>query len=197
MHVDHRRGLERGQTERLGLAVAAGDHLLGHRFGHLLQQLVALLVGHVARLGQRVEEDLDVDLVVGAVDAGHVVDRVRVDPASLQRVLDAPGLGQPEIAALPHDSAAEVLAVHPHRVVGLIAGLGIGLVRALHVRTDPAVPEQIDRSAEDGRDQLGRRELIGVDVEGGPDLRGDGDRLDGARVDTATWRDERRVVVAP
>ena len=53
------------------------------------------------------EQDLDVDLVVRAVDPGSVVNRVGVDCASgaaraaAQRVLDPAALGESEVAALP------------------------------------------------------------------------------------------------
>ena len=51
----------------------------GHVVGHVGEQLVALLDGQVAGGHHGVDEDLDVDLVVGAVDAGRVVDGVGVD----------------------------------------------------------------------------------------------------------------------
>ena len=73
-----------------------------------------------------VERDLDVDLVVGAVDAGGVVDRVGVQDAAGQGALDAAALGQAEVAALADDPDAQVLAVDPHGVVGLVADLERG-----------------------------------------------------------------------
>ena len=60
-------------------------------------------VGH-----DRVEQDLDVDLVVGAVDAAGVVDRVGVDAAAAERELDPPALGEAEVAALADDPAAQL-----------------------------------------------------------------------------------------
>jgi hypothetical protein len=84
-----------------------------------------------ARLPSRttgVQQDLDVDLVVGAVHAGRIVDGVGVDAAALQRVLDAPELGEAEVAALGDDAAAQIGAVHPDRVVRAVADFGVRLL---------------------------------------------------------------------
>ena len=80
-------------------------------------------------LDHRAEQDLDVDLVVGAVDAGRVVDEVGVDPAALLGEDDARALGQAEIAALADHPAAQLLGVDPDRVVGAIERLGMALAR--------------------------------------------------------------------
>ena len=82
MNVDHRRRLRVGEAQRLGLCVAAVQHLVGDCSVISDQQGVALLLGQLAVGHERVEQDLDVDLVVGAVDPGDVVDRVGVDPAA-------------------------------------------------------------------------------------------------------------------
>ena len=74
-----------------------------------------------------VEQDLDVDLVVGAVDTRRVVDRVGVDLSAAAGELDAAELGEPEVAALPHDLDAQLLAVDAHGVVGLVARVGVRL----------------------------------------------------------------------
>ena len=79
-----------------------------------------------------------------------VVDGVRVEQHAVQRRLDAPPLGEPEVAALDHHGAAQVDAVDPDGVVGAVADLGVGLRRGLDVGADPAVPEQVDGRLEDG-----------------------------------------------
>ena len=73
------------------------------------------------------QQDLDVDLVVGAVDAGRVVDEVGVDAPALQRELDAPRLGEAEIAALADHPAAQLLAVDADGVVGAVLRVGVAL----------------------------------------------------------------------
>ena len=82
--------------------------------------IVIVALGH-----HGAEQDLDVDLVVAAIDAGRVVDRVGVDQAAVERVLDAAALGQTEVAALADHSAAQLDAVDAQAVVGAIADLGV------------------------------------------------------------------------
>ena len=195
--VDHRRRLGQREAERLGLEVAAAQHPLADRVGHLGEQLVALLGGQVAVGDDRVEQDLDVDLVVGAVDAARVVDRVGVDPATGERVLDASALRQPQVPALPYHARPELAGVDADRVVGLVADVGVVLRGRLDVGADPAVPEQVDRGAQQRADELRGREPIGLDPE--RRLRGlrHGDRLGGARPHAAALGDQRGVVVRP
>ena len=66
-----------------------------------------------------------------------------------ERVLDAAPLGEPEVAALADDPAAEVGAVDAQRVVRLVADVGVGLGARLHVGADAAVVEQVDGRAQD------------------------------------------------
>ena len=108
--------------------------------------------------------------MVGGVDPGRVVDEVGVDPPAAQRELDPAALGEAEVAALGHDAAPQVLAVHAEVVVDPVAGVRVGLGRRLDVRADAAVVEQVDGGAQDRRDQLARRQLLRVDPEREPRL---------------------------
>ena len=67
--VHHRGRLHASDRQCEGLGRVVGQHELTDLVGHRRQQLVALLDGQVAGLDELVEEDLDVDLMVGAVDA--------------------------------------------------------------------------------------------------------------------------------
>ena len=129
--------------------------------GHLHEQRVALLGREVAVAHHLVEQDLDVHLVVGGVDTRGVVDGVGVDAHPVARGLDAAELGAPEVAALPHHTHAERSPVDADRVVPLVAHLGVGLARRLHVGADAAVPEQVDGRGEDGAHELVGGELVG------------------------------------
>ena len=116
-----------------------------------------------------VEQDLDVDLVVGAVDAGDVVDRVGVDPPPLSGPpLSAysirPRWVKPRLPPSPTTRQRSSRAVDPDRVVGLVADVGVGLGRGLDVGADAAVPEQVDRRLQDRADQVVGRELVGLDA---------------------------------
>ena len=104
-----------------------------------------VLAGQFATRHRCIEQDLDVDLVIGAVDAGGVVDGVGEDPAAVAGELDPAPLGQTEVATLADDRGTQVASVDTDAVVGLVTDLEMRLLRALHVRADAAVPEQIDR----------------------------------------------------
>jgi hypothetical protein len=163
--VDHARRVRLREAERLALLVVVLEHERRDRVRHLDEQLVALLLGQVARLDHRVQQDLDVDLAVRAVDTAGVVDRVRVDPAARQRVLDPPALRDAEVAALADHLRAQLGAVDAHAVVGLVAGVGVRLRLGLHVGADAAVPEQVDRRAEQRMHELGGLERLVLDSE--------------------------------
>ena len=197
MHLDHRRRLRRRARDRLRLLVVVAQDERGDLVGHLGEHRVPLLPGQIAVGDDRVEQDLDVDLVVGAVDAGRVVDRVHVDPAAAARVGDARALREAEVPALADDAAAQLLGVDPDGVVRAVADLGVPFLLRLHVGADAAVPEQVDRRAEQGVDQLARRQRLGLDAERRPRLGRERDRLRRAREDAAAGRDQRRVVVGP
>ena len=76
-------------------------------------------------LHEQVEQDLDVDLVVGGVDAARVVDGVGVEPPARRPVLEPALLGEAEVAALAHHARPQLAAVHAHAVVGAVADVGV------------------------------------------------------------------------
>ena len=137
------------------------------------EQRVAIVFAQLAVVHRAVEHDLDVHLVVGGVDARTVVDRVGVDAAAGERVLDPAVLGEAEVAALANAAAAQLAAVDPHRVVRLVADGRVRLGARFHVGADPAVVEQVDGCLQDRADQLGRRERVDAvgDPEPGAHLR--------------------------
>jgi len=105
----------------------------------------------------RVEQDLDVHLDIRSVDAGGIVDEVGIHATLGERVLDASALRQAEVAAFADHPGSQLAAVDAHRVVGAVADLGVSLVTRLHVSADAAVPQQINRQAQDGADDFIRR----------------------------------------
>ena len=104
-----------------------------------------MLLGHVAADDHLVQQDLDVDLVIRAVDAAGVVDGVGEHLAPAAREFDPTQLGQTQIAAFPHHLAAQFVAVDAHCVVGAVADLGIVFPPGLDVSADAAVPQEIHR----------------------------------------------------
>ncbi len=99
-----------GEADRLALQIIVAQHERGHLVGHLGELLVAPGAIETALGDHRVEQDLEIDLVVGGVDAGRVVDRVGVDAAALERIFDAAALGHAEIGALADDARGDLLA---------------------------------------------------------------------------------------
>ena len=112
-----------------------------------------------------IDQNLEIDLMVGGVHAGRIVDRVGVDTAAGQRIGDAAALGDAEIGALADDFGADFIAVDAQRVVGPVAGFGVAFVRRLDVSADAAEPQQVDRGCEHFADQLGRSQPVGLDAE--------------------------------
>ena len=165
---------------------------------HLGQDSIALLdAGQLAAIDGVVEQDLDVDLVVGGVDAGGVVDGVGVDAAAGERELDARALGESEVRAFADHADAEIARVDAQRVVGPVARGGVILVRRLDVRADAAEPQQVGARAQDGADQLRRRQRLFLQIEAALHFIRDGQDFFAALVNRAARGEERRVVSVP
>ena len=161
MHRQHPRRLCPGDAEDDVLLDVVPEDEVGDVVGHVGEQDVALLVRQIAVTGDAVEQNLDVHLVVGGVDARRVVDGVGVDPATgavgaVPGVLDAAALTEAEVAAFAHNAGAQLDAVHADGVVRLVGDLGVALGCGLDVGADAAVPEQVNRRDEDRPDELGR-----------------------------------------
>ena len=186
-----------GDRECLRLEIVVAQDQGCDVVGQLRQQAVALLFGQLAVAQRQAEQDLDVDLVVGRVDTGRVVDCVRVQAHPRQGRLDAPALRKAQIAALADHLAAQLCAVDAQAVVGTVAHFGMCFGACLDIGADAAVVEQVDRRLEDGHNQLRRRQPLCVDVERRARLGRQRDRLFTARPDATTFGDQRGVAVGP
>jgi HPt (histidine-containing phosphotransfer) domain-containing protein len=166
------------QADRLVLAVVVVEDQGLDLVGHLRQQPVARREGQLLPLHLGIEQDLDVDLVVGGVHARRIVDEVGVEQHAVLGRLDPAELGQAEVAALAHHLAAQLAAVDAQRVVGAVADVGMAFEAALDVGADAAVPQQVDRRLEDRLDQFGGREGADrLEPQRGADLGIERDRL--------------------
>ncbi len=183
--------------QRLRLRVVVAEHERRDLVRHLREQLVALRTRQLLLPDRLLEQDLDVDLAVGAVDAARVVDEVRVDLAAAQRVFDAAALREAEIAALGDDAAAQLAAVDAHRVVAGIPRVEIRLDARFHVGADAAVPEQVDTRTKNGADQLEGRHRRARQVEHALRVRVQLDRLRLPRVHAAALGQRGAFVVVP
>src|SRR5262249_33126050 len=141
------------------LKIVVPQHQRDDFIGHLLQQPIALGPGYPACINQRVEKDLDIDLVVGTVYARRVVDSVGIEPSTALGVLDSPLLGDAEIRAFANNTAAQLTCVDAHLVVRAILNVLVALVHGLDVSANAGKPKQINRRPQQRLNQLSRRRL--------------------------------------
>ena len=199
--------MHRQQTGRVGaagadqvvLVLVVGKYELGNLVGHRFQQLFAFVELDLAGGDQRLDQDFDVDLVVGTVHTGRVVHRIGIDPAAGQVELDPTQCGHAKIATFTDNFGAQLISVDPHRIVGAITDIGIGLGFGLDVGADAAVEQQIHRRLQNRPNQVGRGHFahVAVDTEGSTDLRADRDGFLLAAEDPTALADQRLVVVVP
>ncbi|VVN71587.1 hypothetical protein PS685_05064 [Pseudomonas fluorescens] len=104
-------GLARCQRNGLGLLVVVAQDQAAHLIGHAAQQLVTLLLGHIAGLHHFIEQDLDIHFVVRAVHTAGIIDKVGVGAAAIEVELDTAQLGHAQVAALAYHFAAQFVAV--------------------------------------------------------------------------------------
>ncbi len=129
------------QRQRARLIIVVLQDMRGDVVRHFLQKRVARRRFQFAVLDRRRKQDLDVDFVVGAVDARRIVDGVGVEAPAGEREGDARGLRQAEIGALADDLHAHVRSVNADCVIGAIADARVFFVRGLEIGADAAKPE--------------------------------------------------------
>src|SRR6185437_4810809 len=100
---------------------------------HLREQRVAVIERERAGADRAAERDLDIDLEVGGVDAGRIVDGVGVETYAAQASLDAAPLGHAEIGTLADHLAMQLSGGDADRIVGAVADLGVAFVRGANI----------------------------------------------------------------
>src|SRR5205823_10397904 len=118
------------QAERLKIVVT--QHKGGDLFRHRGEETVAAWAVELPRSLGRGERDLDIDFNIGGVDAGRIVDSIGVDSPAKESKLDARLLSEAEVGALADYPGLELRGIYPHRVIGAIAGIGVGFGTRLH-----------------------------------------------------------------
>ena len=193
----HRFGLGPSFAEDDVLRVVVRQHTVSDLVGERVQNLFPLLGGEGALMHERAQEQFDVDLVVGAVDAGRVVDGIGIDLDAAQCSFDTSQLSHTEVAALADHSRPHIGAVDADGVVGLVADIGVALGRGLDVGADSAVVDEVDGGLEDFGHEVGRAAFAGFDSEHRGGLCAEVDRLRRPGEDSAAGGDEFPVVVLP
>ena len=149
-----------GKRERERLQIIVAQHQAGDLVGHGEQERVARIHRQAAVAQRDAQRDLDIDLHVGSVDAGRIVDGVGVEPDAAQRRLDAAALGHAEIGAFADHLAAQIGAGDANGVIGAVADRLVAFVGGAHIGADAAEEEKVDRRFEDGADQRRRGEPL-------------------------------------
>ena len=185
-----------GERQRQRLQVIIAQHQLRDFVGHLGQKRVARFHRQAAVAQRDAQRDFDIDLHVGGVHAGRIVDGVGIEPHAAKRRLDAAALGHAKIGAFADHLAAQIVAGDADGVVGAVADRLVGLARGANVSADAAEENQIDRRFEHGADQFLRREAF-ADAEQLLRLRRKPDFLGRARINPAAFGDQRLVVILP
>ena len=127
-----------GERQRERLQVIVAQHQAGDVIGHFGEQRDPPVHRQAAVAERNAQRDLDIDLHVGGVDAGRIVDRVGVEPHAAQRRLDAAALGHAEIGALADHLAAQILADGANGIVGAVADRLVAFVGGAHIGADAA-----------------------------------------------------------
>ena len=129
---------------------------------HAASAWLRAVEGQLAAGHDGLEQNLQIDFVIGHIDAGGVVDRVSVDASAGERVLDARLLGEAEIAALDDYFRAKFGRGDSASVIGVVGDFGVGLGRGANVGADAAVVKQVDRRAQNALNQRLAVERVGV-----------------------------------
>ena len=135
--------------------------------------------------------------MVGTIDTPGVVNKVGVQPATLEGVFDPAKLGQTQVTALADHFAAQFRTIDPQAVVGLVADIAVRFGTGLHVGANAAHPQQIHLGLQNMRNQHVRRHPVGLDTQQLFHFRADGDRLGAAIEHAAAFGNEFRVVIGP
>ena len=135
--------------------------------------------------------------MIRGVDPGRVVDRIGVDAPAGECEGNASPLGHCEVGPFADDLCPDLVAVDTERIVGAVADLGMGFVCGLDVSSDTAEPQQIDGRGQQFADQLGRREMVRLDLEAALHLGADWDGFGAALENAAARRNHRAVIVGP
>ena len=183
------------QRERLQAVIL--KHQRRHGIGHPGEQHIAFRHGQRTRRDFGIQRDLDVDFMIRTVDACRVVDEIGVDPPAAQAKGDARGLGNPQVRSFADDSGADVFGIDAQAVIGGIADRSVRFARGLHISTDAAEPDQVDRAFQDRGDERGRVEVGGVDAKHGACLFRQFDRFVSARKDAAAFGNQAGVIIGP
>ena len=162
-HVFKAALLRQRNRKRLQIIVAQDQRR--HVLGHVGQERVSCLPREPPVAHRPRQRDLDVNLEVGGIHAGRIIDSVGIKPDAAQRCLDAAALRHPEIGPLADHFGAHFGAGDADCIVATISDRIVAFRRGADIGSNAAEEEKIDRRSEDGPDHVVRRRLGGGEAE--------------------------------
>ena len=185
------------QRDRLTLQIVITQHQFADFIGHFDQLLVALLHGHVAVIDHTAQQNLDVDLMIRAINTGRVINGISVQPDSGHRGLDAAKLGRSQIRTLTDNTRPQILTIDAERVIRPVPGICMALVGGFDVGANTAEPQQVDVRFQHRPDQVVRSQFRLRDIKQLADFRGQLDRLRRPLENSAAFGNQLAVVIRP
>src|SRR5260221_4128199 len=111
--------------------------------GHGGKQAVAVILAEASIAFGARQRDLEIDLDVGGVDPGRIIDGVGVELDASLRRFDAAALGRAEIGAFANHPGADLRARDTDRIIGPIANMIVAFPRSADISADAAKPEEV------------------------------------------------------
>src|ERR1017187_11033890 len=111
------------EAERQHLISIVSDDTVGDFAGACGKRAVAGVASELAAGYGRLEQNFQIDFVIGHIDAGRVVDRVGVETPAGERVLDKRLFGETEVAAFDDYFGAKFGRGDSACIVGVIGDL--------------------------------------------------------------------------
>lgn len=119
-------GLMLCQGQCLGLFVVVVQYQGVDCVGYFYQQCVVLFFGYVVGLYYFVEQDFDVDFMVGVVYVIGVVDEVGVVGIVVQVEFDLCQLGYVQVVVFVYYFCVQFVVVDVQIIVGFVVDIGVG-----------------------------------------------------------------------
>ena len=142
--------------QRQGLVIIVRQHQGGDVIGHGGQHGIALGGIHFAPAIGAGEQYLQIDFVIRRINASGIVYRIGVNAPATFGIFDTAKLRHAQIGAFAHHQRLDLVAVHPHRVIGAVADIQIALALRFDIGADAAEPKKISLGFEQRIDQRRR-----------------------------------------
>src|SRR5699024_12512539 len=90
-----------------------------------------------------VDQNFNIDFVIGGVHASRVVNSVHIDQDPMTCCFDAPSLGGTEVASFPDDFSLNLGTIDSNRIISPVPYIIVSFILCFDVGTDTTVVDQI------------------------------------------------------